>query len=122
MAASCVITVADEKHYKTGMIRKIKWVCTADSAGALTNAVSKTAEQWTGWVSRFVTVPGTCSGYTIALKDDLGISLASKSGASTTLPEDHVAGYHICESTLELAVTGAGSGGTFTAYAWIVSP
>ena len=126
MAATCTETLSAPKAMYGGkqmVTVTFDWLSHTD--GAVTNAVSKTNFKLTGWVSRVVLVPDTggtapATPYNLYLKDGWGATVGYKTGASTTLVEDGITGYHIYDSTLELAIDTAGSGKGGTVYVIVI--
>lgn len=115
--ALCTDTMI-EKRYGNKSIREITFDWTSATGETVTATVSSTAlfaniGQLTGWVSRVTTIPDTggtqpSDNYTFTLKDKNGATIASGT-CDTANIEDWVAGYHICESKLDLAIASAGA-------------
>jgi len=126
-AQTCTITEQREL-YEDGWLTEIKWDWSSTDAGAVVAAGgagvgSTTARKYTGYVGECNTVPDaggtTPAGYTITFYDSIGKPLATKSGASTTAFESHTAGHYVVNTTLNIAISGAGDAKGGIAHAYI---
>ena len=128
-AQTCAIDETNEdKLYNQRHLVKVTWSWTSTDGGAVVAAGavgvgSTTKRGFTGYVASFHTAPGspTPGGYTITLYDSDDRPIATKSGASTTIVENHTAGHYTLKNKLDLVISGAGNAKAGTAWAYIIT-
>jgi len=126
-AQTCAISYDGGDTYQGIRIVKVTWDWTSTDAGAVVAAGgagvgSLTGRKFTGYLASFHTAPGspTPSSYTITLYDDDDAPIATKAGASVTLPaENHTAGRDLLKTQLNIVISGAGDAKAGSAWAYI---